>query len=62
VTIEKPKNSKNEKIGYNIFDDKNIQGLMRYYKIENPDVLFKYLKRYQITKTIDDLPLEKKSD
>ena len=56
------KNSKNEKIGYNIFDDKNIQSLMRYYKIENPDVLFKYIKKHRLTISIDDKPLEKKSD
>lgn len=56
------KNSKNEKIGYNIFDDKNIQSLMRYYKIENPDVLFAYIKKHRLTKSIDDQSLEKKSD
>jgi len=56
------KNSKNEKMGYNIFDDKNIQSLMRYYKIENPDVLFAYIKKHRLTKIIDDHPLGKKSD
>ena len=56
------KNSKNEKSGYNIFDDKNIQSLMRYYKIENPDVLFKYIKKHHLTISIDDKPLEKKSN
>lgn len=55
------KNSKNEKMGYNIFDDKNIQSLMRYYKIENPDVLFAYIKKHRLTTSIDDQPLEKKS-
>lgn len=55
------KNSKNEKDGYNIFDDKNIESLMRYYRIEKPDVLFKYIKRHHLTKDIDDASLEKKS-
>ena len=55
------KNSKNEKMGYNIFEDKNIQSLMRYYKIENPDVLFQYIKKHRLTKSIDDPPIEKKS-
>lgn len=56
------KNSKNEKMGYNIFDDKNIQSLMRYYKIENPEVLFAYIKKHRLTKSIDDQTLGKKSD
>ena len=55
------KNSKNEKDGYNIFDDKNIEGLMRYYKIEKPDVLFEYIKKHHLTKHIDDMSLEKGS-
>ena len=55
------KSSKNEKDGYNIFDDKNIESLMRYYKIENPDVLFDYIKKHRLTKDIDDMPVEKKS-
>ena len=55
------KNSENEKEGYNIFDDKNIDSLMRYYRIEKPDVLFKYIKKHHLTKNIDDLPLKKKS-
>jgi len=53
------KNSKNGKTGYNIFDDKNIQSLMRYYKIENPDVLFAYIKKHRLTKSIDDQQLKK---
>lgn len=48
-------------MGYNIFDDKNIQSLMRYYKIENPDVLFAYIKKHRLTTSIDDQPVEKKS-
>ena len=56
------KNSKDEKMGYNIFDDKNIQSLMRYYKIENPEVLFAYIKKHRLTNSIDDKPLEKKSN
>jgi len=55
------KSSKNEKDGYNIFDDKNIESLMRYYKIEKPDVLFEYIKKHNLTKKIDDISLEKKS-
>jgi len=63
VKIKKSKDSltsKNEKKGYDIFDDKNIEGLMRYYKIEKPDVLFEYIKKHNLTKKIDDI-LEKKS-
>jgi hypothetical protein len=55
------KNSRNEKNRYSIFDDKNIESLMRYYKIEKPDVLFKYLKKHNPTRNIDDIPLEKES-
>ena len=55
------KNSKNNKNKYNIFDDKNIESLMRYYKIDKPDALFKYLKKHNLTRNIDDVPLEKKS-
>ena len=55
------KNSKNEKDGYNIFDDKNIESLMRYYKIEKPDVLLEYIKKHHLTKHIDDMSLEKGS-
>ena len=53
--------SKNKKDGYNIFDDKNIESLMRYYRIEKPDVLFEYIKKHRLTKNIDDISLEKKS-
>lgn len=55
------KNSTNEKYGYNIFEDKNIESLMRYYRIEKPDVLFEYIKKHHLTKNIDDLKLEKES-
>jgi hypothetical protein len=55
------KNPRNEKIGYNIYDDKNIESLMQYYKISNPDVLFEYIKKHRLTKNIDDEPLEQKS-
>ena len=55
------KTSKNEKNSYDIFDDKNIEGLMRYYRIEKPDVLFEYIKKHHLTKKIDDIALEKKS-
>lgn len=55
------KNSRNDKNRYSIFDDKNIESLMRYYKIEKPDVLFKYIKKHNLTRNIDDIPLEKKS-
>lgn len=53
--------SKDKNAGYNIFDDKNIESLMRYYKIENPDVLFDYIKKHRLTKDIDDMPIGKKS-
>ncbi|MGQ0795756.1 MAG: hypothetical protein ACT4N5_06210 [Nitrosopumilaceae archaeon] len=55
------KKSKNERSGYEIFDDKNIESLMRYYKISNPDVLFDYIKKHRLTRNIDDKPLEQKS-
>ena len=55
------KTTKNEKNSYNIFDDKNIESLMRYYRIEKPDVLFEYIKKHNLTKKIDDISLEKKS-
>ena len=60
---KKSKGSKNsnEKEGYNIFDDKNIESLMRYYRIEKPDVLFEYIKKHHLTKNIDDIKLEKES-
>jgi Mor family transcriptional regulator len=64
VKEKKPKvlrNPKNENTGYNIFDDKNIESLMRYYKISNPDVLFEYIKKHRLTKKIDDKPLEQNS-
>ena len=50
---------KNENAGYNIFDDKNIESLMRYYKLEKPDVLIDYIKKHRLTKNIDDIPSEK---
>lgn len=53
--------SKNHKAGYNIFDDKNIESLMRYYKIDSPQVLFDYIKKHRLTIDIDDKPFEKKS-
>ena len=61
MEIKRSKNSKNEKDGYNIFDDKNIESLMRYYKIEKPDVLFKYIKKHNLTKHIDDTQSKKES-
>ena len=57
VKIKKSKDSvisKNEKNSYDIFDDKNIESLMRYYKIEKPNVLFEYIKKHHLTKKIDD--------
>ncbi|HSB83189.1 MAG TPA: hypothetical protein VLD64_01710 [Nitrosarchaeum sp.] len=56
-----PMKSKNHKAGYNIFDDKNIESLMRYYKIDSPQVLFDYIKKHRLTIDIDDKPFEKKS-
>lgn len=64
VKIKKSKDSvttKNEKNGYDIFDDKNIESLMRYYRLEKPDVLFEYIKKHHLTKKIDDVSLKKRS-
>lgn len=66
ISVEQKKSrdskiSNDKKNRYNIFDDKNIESLMRYYKIEKPDVLFAYLKKHQLTGKIDDITLEKKS-
>lgn len=64
VKIKKSKDfvaPENEKNDYNIFDDKNIESLMRYYRLERPDVLFEYIKKHHLTKKIDDIPFKKKS-
>ena len=58
VKIKKSKDSvrtKNEKNSYDIFDDKNIESLMRYYNIEKPNVLFEYIKKHRLTKKMDDI-------
>jgi len=58
VKVKKSKDSvrtKNEKNSYDIFDDKNIESLMRYYNIEKPNVLFEYIKKHRLTKKIDDV-------
>ena len=63
VDSKKTKDSlkhKNKNAGYNIFDDKNIESLMKYYKLDKPDVLIDYIKKHRLTKGIDDTPLEKK--
>ena len=38
---------------YRIFDDQTIEGLMRYYKLDTPDALLKYIKRNGIAR--DDI-------
>lgn len=53
--------SKHQNDGYNIFEDKNIESLMKYYRIETPEVLFDYIKKHRLTRDIDDIPPEKKS-
>ncbi len=38
---------------YRIFDDQTIESLMRYYKLDTPDALLKYIKRNGIAR--DDI-------
>ena len=38
---------------YRIFDDQTIEGLMRYYKLDTPDALLRYIKRNGIAR--DDI-------
>ncbi|MEX0764977.1 MAG: hypothetical protein WEC35_07280 [Nitrosopumilaceae archaeon] len=35
---------------YRVSDDKEIEVLMRYYKLENPDALLRYLKMHGLPK------------
>ena len=35
---------------YRVSDDKEIEILMRYYKLENPDALLRYLKMHGLPK------------
>ena len=38
---------------YRVSDDKEIEILMRYYKLENPDALLRYLKMHGLPKDED---------
>lgn len=38
---------------YRASDDKEIEILMRYYKLENPDALLRYLKMHSLPKDED---------
>ncbi len=38
---------------YRASDDKEIEVLMRYYKLENPDALLRYLKMHDLPKDED---------
>lgn len=40
---------------YRVSDDKEIEILMRYYKLENPDALLRYLKMHGIPKDENDV-------
>lgn len=40
---------------YRVSDDKEIEILMRYYKLENPDALLRYLKMHGIPKDESDV-------
>ncbi len=47
------KTAKKKVDNYRIFDDQTIESLMRYYKLDTPDSLLKYIKKNGIPK--DDL-------
>lgn len=38
---------------YRVSDDKEMEILMRYYKLENPDALLRYLKMHGLPKDED---------
>ena len=38
---------------YRVSDDKEVEILMRYYKLENPDALLRYLKMHGLPKDED---------
>lgn len=40
---------------YRVSDDKEIEILMRYYKLENPDALLRYLKMHGLPKDESDV-------
>jgi hypothetical protein len=42
-----------KKSTYRVSDDKEIEVLMRYYKLENPDALLRYLKMHGLPKDED---------
>ena len=42
-----------EKNTYRVSDDKEMEILMRYYKLENPDALLRYLKMHGLPKDED---------
>lgn len=39
------KTAKKNVDNYRIFDDQTIESLMRYYKLDTPDALLRYIKR-----------------
>ena len=39
---------------YRVSDDKEMEILMRYYKLENPDALLRYLKMHGLPKDEND--------
>ena len=41
---------KRKERNYRITDDGMIENLMRYYKLENPDALLKYIKMHHLNK------------
>ncbi|MGI0081930.1 MAG: hypothetical protein ACREAG_01310 [Nitrosopumilaceae archaeon] len=54
--------TKKENFVYRISDDQEIENLMRYYKLESPDALLKYIKMHGLTKNdADTILTEKKS-
>ena len=42
-----------KKSTYRVSDDKEMEILMRYYKLENPDALLRYLKMHGFPKDED---------
>ncbi len=42
---------------YRIYDDQEIENLMRYYKLESPGALLKYIKMHGLSKDNTDAVL-----
>lgn len=60
MVLKRNKNKNNLKIPkkknvdiHRIFDDQTIESLMRYYKLDSPDALWRYIKRNGIAR--DDI-------